>query len=117
MHSVLLLLFLVLSGLLTRFDITSAGVGGINVVLVLLGCVELVSGGLLTISNSLAGSKLLLGEGLGLEDLLGGPPFPEVKNDREREPRPEAGNLQLGALRGVAKGLQECHRQPLVRPE
>ena len=109
-----MLLFLVLSILLTRFDITSAVVGGINVVLVLLGCVEV---GLLTISNGLAGSKLLLGKGLGLEDLLGGKPLPEVKDNGEGEPRPEAGNLKLGALRRVAKGLEKGHGQSLVRPE
>ena len=112
-----MLLFLVLSGLLTRLDITSAGVGGINVVLVLLSFLELVGGSLLTISNILAGSKLLLGEGLGLEDLLGGVPLPEVKDDREGEPRPEAGNLKLGALGRVTKGLEKGHGQSLVRPE
>ena len=112
-----MLFFLVLGILLTRLDITSAGVGGINVVIVLLSFLELVGGSLFTISNSLAGSKLLLGEGLGLEDLLGGVPLPEVKDDREGEPRPEAGNLKLGALGRVTKGLEKGHGQSLVRPE
>ncbi len=113
-----MLLFYILGILLPRFDITVASIGGINVALVVvLGLVKLVVRDLLSISNGLTGGKLFLGKGLGLEDLLGGPPLPEVKDNQESEPRPEGGNLKLSALGRVTKRLQEGKRESLVRPE
>ena len=110
-----MLLFFILGVLLPRFDVTAASIGGINVALVVvLGLVKLV---VLSISNGLTGGKLFLGKGLGLEDLLGGPPLPEVKDNQESEPRPEGGNLKLSALGRVTKRLQEGKRESLVRPE
>ena len=113
-----MLLFFILGVLLPCFDVTAASIRGIIVALVVvLGLVKLVVRDLLFISNGLTGGKLFLGKGLGLEDLLGGPPLPEVKDNQESEPRPEGGNLKPSALGRVTKRLQEGKRESLMRPE